>query len=122
MLVLLVAVLAQALLVVGGCAALVRLRDLSANVDRLGNQLDATKASYDQHVDSLTLRMGAVESASGKAEQSGRSLSHQITELNRLLVDQAVILVEVREGMDKGQSAPPADQPAAGPSRDGQNR
>ena len=110
-----------AVVLAGGLAVLGRLQRLVDRVGGAADQLETTNAASRQDVESLTERMGSVEESSANAEQTGRAVSRQLTELNRVIVDQAVILVEVREDLRKAKSSTSSAAPARGPEPEGQD-
>ena len=105
----------------GGLAALGRLQRLLDRIGGAADQLQASNAANRQHVESLTERMGSVEESSANAAQTGRAVCRQLTELNQVIVDQAVILVEVRDDLRKAKSSTSSAAPASGPEPEGQD-
>lgn len=102
-----------AVVLAGGLVALGRLQRLLDRVGGAADQVQASNAACRQHVESLTKRMGSVEESSANAAQTGRAVCRQLTELNRVIVDQAVILVEVRDDLRKAKSSTSRTAPAS---------
>lgn len=85
---------------VGIGVVIVELRHLLARIDALGHQLQENTAANDQ-IGSLAQQIRAAEKAAANAEETSCTVSRQLIELNKVTVDQAVILVEVRDDLMK---------------------
>ena len=84
---------------VGTGAVIVELRRLTARLDALGHQLQENTAN--DQIGSLAQQISAAEKAAVNAEETSRTVSRQLIELNKVTVDQAVILVDVRDDLRK---------------------
>lgn len=109
----LLALLTLAVVAAGLGAVITRLRHVSDKVDALGSQLQQTRTAGGQAIESLGQRMRAAEQAAAHAEETGRAVSRQLIELNRVTVDQAVILVAVRDDLMKRLPGPDGRRPKA---------
>jgi ABC-type transporter Mla subunit MlaD len=95
----LLALVTLAVVAVGARAVLARLQRLLEKVDAIGRQLHETRADHDQAIESFAQRQRATEQAAANAEETGRAVSRQLTELNKITVDQAVVLVGIRDDL-----------------------
>lgn len=82
-----------------------RLGRMATTTEAVGRQVQAIKAANEDRVESLAASMRAAERAATEAETTARGVSRQIRELNRVTVDQALILVEVRDHLASMLSA-----------------
>lgn len=57
------------------------------------------RAAHDHHVDLLNKRMRAVEASAAIAEREARMVTLQMTDLNRVMVQQAEILATMKDGV-----------------------
>lgn len=78
-----------------------RLGRLSDGLEAFGRRLQETDAEHDRRAESLDQRLRAAERAATNADEISRSVSRQLVELNRLTVDKAVTLVDVRDDLRK---------------------
>jgi hypothetical protein len=79
---------------------------LSGDVDALKHQHTQSWAAHDSEIESLGQRLRSVERAAADAEETARSVARQLVELNRITVEQAVILVSVRDDLLKRLPVP----------------
>jgi hypothetical protein len=90
---------------VGIGVVIVELRRLLARIDALGHQLQENTAANDQ-IGALAQQISAAERAAVNAEETSRTVSRQLIELSKVTVDQAVILVEIRDDLMKKLPGP----------------
>jgi hypothetical protein len=88
---------------------IVDLRRLVTKTDVLGQQLHERPAD-DQQIESLARQTSAAEKAAVNAEETSRLVSRQLSELSKVTVDQAVVLVEVRDDLVKKLPRPDGRQ------------
>lgn len=87
----------------------VDLRRLVARTDVLGQQLHERPAD-ERQIESLARQISAAEKAAVNAEETSRQVSRQLTELSKVTVEQAVVLVQVRDDLIKKLPRPDGRQ------------
>lgn len=76
-------------------------------------------AAQDHHVDLLDKRMRAVEASAATAERETRMVTLQMTDLNRVMVQQAEILAAMKNGVNAGQGGTDRRRPLTSPTPSG---
>jgi cell division protein FtsB len=98
-----------------GRLAVVRLRSLLASLEAIGRQIEASRATQDHHAESLDRRMRAVEASAATSEREARMISLQMVDLNRVMVQQADILITVRNNVMAERSGANSAHPLRAP-------